>query len=227
MRGQPHLGFRRFIATTASIRFRFGPFGPGPCLRCGENRVGIFVYIAERADVAEWKASERWRKESACAAHEQGAQTGDDPVSGAQIGGTSAIAIEDQQLVPNQRRFGNNGAESAGSYQPDNGDDQMNEKNEEVAHSWQSYQHLKSRHSGNLIIRHAQVGRTKAGGTMCRRVAHGVLGGIVEFEGPGRDGLRTANLTRQPLRELVQLYAAVNLVAKTISVPPQAPLPGL
>jgi hypothetical protein len=79
----------------------------------------------------------------ACPAHEQGAQTGDDPVGGAQVGSTFATAIEDQQLVPNQRGFGNNGAESAGSCQPDNGDDQMNEKDEEVAHSRQSYQHLK------------------------------------------------------------------------------------
>ena len=81
--------------------------------------------------------------ESACPAHEQGAQTGDDPVAWAQVGSTFATAIEDQQLVPNQRGFGNNGAESAGSCQPDNGDDQMNEKDEDVAHSRQSYQHLK------------------------------------------------------------------------------------
>jgi hypothetical protein len=40
--GQPHLGLRRFGATTATMRSFFGPFGPGRCLRWGENNVRYF-----------------------------------------------------------------------------------------------------------------------------------------------------------------------------------------
>ena len=60
-------------------------------------------------------------------AHEKGTQTGDDPIGGAQVGNTFETAIEDQQLMLSQHGFSNNGAESAGPCQPDNGDDQMNE----------------------------------------------------------------------------------------------------
>ena len=38
-----------------------------------------------------------------------------------------------------------------------------------------------------------QVGCAKASGTVCRGVAHGVLGGIVQLQRPGRDGLRIAD----------------------------------
>jgi len=47
-----------------------------------------------------------------CRAHEQRAQTGDDPIRGAQVGCTLAPTIEDQQLMPYQHGFGDNGTES-------------------------------------------------------------------------------------------------------------------
>ena len=65
--------------------------------------------------------------ENACPAHEQCAQTGDDPIGSAQFGSTLAAAIEDQQLMPGQHGFGNNGTDSARPCQPSHGDDQMNE----------------------------------------------------------------------------------------------------
>jgi hypothetical protein len=65
--------------------------------------------------------------ENARPAHEKGAQTGDDPIGGAQVRHTLAAAIEDQQLMPEQRRFGNNGTESARPCESGHGDDQMNE----------------------------------------------------------------------------------------------------
>lgn len=40
--------------------------------------------------------------------------------------GTLAAAIEDEQLMPDQHGFGNNGAESTGLCQSGHGDDQMN-----------------------------------------------------------------------------------------------------
>jgi hypothetical protein len=46
-------------------------------------------------------------------AHEQGTQTREDPIGGAQVERTLAAAIEDQQLMPEQLGFGNNGTKSA------------------------------------------------------------------------------------------------------------------
>jgi hypothetical protein len=65
--------------------------------------------------------------ENACRAHEKGTQTGDDPIGGAQVGRTLSAAIEDQQLMPDQHGFGNNGTQSARPCQSGDGDDQMNE----------------------------------------------------------------------------------------------------
>src|SRR5215471_5505172 len=69
-----------------------------------------------------------------CLAHEQGAQAGDDPIRGTQVGRTLAPAIEDEQLMPDQHGFGDNGRESTRPCQSGQGDDQMNEYDSEVAH---------------------------------------------------------------------------------------------
>src|SRR5262249_3263736 len=42
IRGQPQLGLRRFIATTASMSSLVGPFGPGERLSLDENRRRYF-----------------------------------------------------------------------------------------------------------------------------------------------------------------------------------------
>jgi hypothetical protein len=65
--------------------------------------------------------------ENAGPAHEEGTQAGDDPIGGMQVGCPLAAAIEDQQLMPDQRGFGNNRTESARPCQSGHGDDQMNE----------------------------------------------------------------------------------------------------
>ena len=52
--------------------------------------------------------------EDACRAHEKGEQTGGHAIRGAQVGRTLAPAIENQQLMPDQRGFGNHGTESPG-----------------------------------------------------------------------------------------------------------------
>ena len=62
-----------------------------------------------------------------CRTYEKRAQSHDDPIGGSQIGSTVATSTEDQQLMPNQHGFGNNGTESAGSCQPRQGDHQMNQ----------------------------------------------------------------------------------------------------
>jgi hypothetical protein len=65
--------------------------------------------------------------ENACPAHEKGTPTGEDPIGGTQLRRTLAAAIEDEQLVPDQHGFGDDGAESTWPCQPGHGDDQMNE----------------------------------------------------------------------------------------------------
>ena len=52
--------------------------------------------------------------ENACRAHEKGAQASDDTIRGAQVGRTLSAAIEDQQLMADQRGFGDNGTEPPG-----------------------------------------------------------------------------------------------------------------
>jgi hypothetical protein len=52
IRGQPQLGFRRFISTTASMSSLSGPFGPGLCRHFGENSNRYFRFLS-----ALWKYS--------------------------------------------------------------------------------------------------------------------------------------------------------------------------
>jgi hypothetical protein len=65
--------------------------------------------------------------ENACRTHEKGAQTSDDPIPGAQVGCPLASAIRDQELMPDQRGFGNHAAESARSCQSNHNAQQMSE----------------------------------------------------------------------------------------------------
>lgn len=57
-------------------------------------------------DAAELQAAERWQKKAG-RAHEKGAQTGDNAIGRAQVGRTLAFAIEDQELMFDEHRFGN------------------------------------------------------------------------------------------------------------------------
>src|SRR4051794_16357703 len=114
MRGQPQLGLRDFIATTTSMRSLLGPFGPGRSPRWVENNMQYFRFLSTL-----WKCSRveglqnDGVTENACPAHEQRAKTGGDPIGGAQLWSTLAAAIKDQQLMPGQHGFGNNGTDSA------------------------------------------------------------------------------------------------------------------
>src|SRR5262245_12586093 len=67
-------------------------------------------------------------------AQEQRTQAGDDPSRGTQVGRTLAPAIEDEQLMPDQYGFGDDGTESR-----------------------QWYQRTNHRPQGNLAIRHRHV----------------------------------------------------------------------
>jgi hypothetical protein len=65
--------------------------------------------------------------ENACRAHEKSAQAGDETIRGTQLGRTLSTTIEDQQLMPEQCGFGDDGTESARPCQSGQGDEQMNE----------------------------------------------------------------------------------------------------
>jgi len=70
-----------------------------------------------------------------CRAQEQGAQAGDDPIRGTQVGSTLAPAIKDDQLMPDYHRFGDNGTESTRPRRSGQSDHQTNEYDSELAHS--------------------------------------------------------------------------------------------
>jgi len=74
------------------------------------------------------------RPENACPAHEEGTQTGDDPIGGVQVRRTLAATIEDLQLMADQHGFGNHRTNAARPCQSGHGNDQMNEEEQEVAH---------------------------------------------------------------------------------------------
>ena len=63
-------------------------------------------------------------RRKACRVQEKGAQAGNDAIGRVQVGSTLAAAIEDQQLMPEQHGFGDNGTESARPCQSGHGDDQ-------------------------------------------------------------------------------------------------------
>ena len=64
--------------------------------------------------------------EDASRTYEKGAQANDDPIRRAQVGGTFAAAIQDQQLMADQHGFGDHTPETARLCQPHQRDDRMN-----------------------------------------------------------------------------------------------------
>ena len=60
--------------------------------------------------------------------------------------------------MPDQGGFGNNGTEASRPCQPDDGDDQMNEKDDDIAHSGNGINTSKTHGiQPNLAIRHRQL----------------------------------------------------------------------
>ena len=75
------------------------------------------------------------RTEKPCPADKERAHTSDHAIPRAKIGCALAATIQDEQLMANQHRFCQHTSESARLRQPDQGDDQMDRKDKEVAHS--------------------------------------------------------------------------------------------
>jgi hypothetical protein len=104
--------------------------------------------------------------------HEKGAQTGDNAIGRAQVGRTLASAIEDQELMFYEHRFGNHATGASRHCQSEHGDNQMNDKDQAVAHSGNSINIARSINSDNLGIRHGQLRRLGDLGSSSVKLLH-------------------------------------------------------
>src|SRR5207244_12994687 len=73
--------------------------------------------------------------QNACRKDKKTAQPSNNPIRNAQVRGPLPPAIENQQLMANQRGFGNDGTKPAGFRESNYGDDYMKKKSKDVAHA--------------------------------------------------------------------------------------------
>ena len=104
--------------------------------------------------------------------HEKSAQTGDDPIRNAQIGSAFPAAIENQQLMSDQRGFSNDRTKPTGPRKSNEGDDYMKKKSEDVAHGGMVSNVKKTAIQGNWGIRHVQAGERRHRRKNVRRSAN-------------------------------------------------------
>jgi hypothetical protein len=106
---------------------------PMPAL--GRKQQAILSFSQQAVEMQQSRGLQNDRgTENACWAHEKSAHAGNDTIRGAQVGRSLSATVEDQQLMPDQRGFGDNGSESSGPCQSGQGHNYMNEYDEEVAH---------------------------------------------------------------------------------------------
>ena len=74
------------------------------------------------------------RAEHAGRAHEERTHAGEDPIRWAEIRRPLTRAIENQQLLLDQQRFGDDRPQTTGAHEPSKGGDQVDEQDEQVAH---------------------------------------------------------------------------------------------
>src|SRR6516164_1103172 len=67
--------------------------------------------------------------------HEKGAETGDKAIGSAQVGSLLPTAIQDEDLMPSERRFRDDSTKATRFHKPDDGDDRMNENDDDVEHA--------------------------------------------------------------------------------------------
>ena len=87
----------------------------------------------------------------------QRTHAGDEPIRNAEIGCAPAAAIHDQKLMFNENGLGKDRTQAAGTDEPENCGDEMDQENKEIAHvrivTGQEY----GRFSPNLRICHQQA----------------------------------------------------------------------
>ena len=62
-------------------------------------------------------------------------KTGDNAIGNAQDGSSLPTAIQDEELMPSERHFRDDGTKATRFYKPNDSDDQMNENYEDVVHA--------------------------------------------------------------------------------------------
>src|SRR6516165_11304710 len=135
IRGQPQLGLRRFISTTAAMSSVLGPFGPGLRRRFGENSMRYFCWLK-----ALWRPSsvagfstiaDRSRRVGRTKSAIKPARMRSDAH---RFGDRCLGPIHDQELVLEEERLRNYGTGATRSEQAGQGCDEVDEKNDQIAH---------------------------------------------------------------------------------------------
>src|SRR5579863_326857 len=88
--------------------------------------------------------------------HQQRAQTSNSAIRGAKVGRSLTPAIENQDLLSQQYRFGDDGTEPSRSTKPDYDDNGVQEKAENVSHALDRIKRESSRIHITCGIRHQQ-----------------------------------------------------------------------
>src|SRR5262245_51624216 len=118
MRGQPHVGLRCFMSTTAATTSRLGPRGPGFCRTVGENSrryFRVFSARCRRKNVAGFKTiAERI---SRLGRMEERTHASHDAISEAEIRRSFPRPIENEQLLLEEHRFGDHRPGAGGTGQ--------------------------------------------------------------------------------------------------------------
>ena len=74
------------------------------------------------------------RTDHAGRAHEERIHAGEDPIESSEVWRAFTGAIENQQLMLDQERFGHDRPQTAGTHEPSQGGNQVNQQNDQVAH---------------------------------------------------------------------------------------------
>jgi len=82
--------------------------------------------------------------------YQQSAKTDDNAIRGPKVGSPLPTTIQNQDLMSHQDGFSNNGTEPTGSSKPDDDDDGMQKKDENVAHAQDGIKLNKLKNSGRL-----------------------------------------------------------------------------
>src|SRR5215467_1048729 len=105
MRGQPQLGLRRFMATTASMSSCFGPCRARPTPALWRKQQAVLSFFQRVVEIEQSRSLQNnGGTEDACWAHEKSAQTDEHTIRG---------AIEDPQLMFDEHRLGHHGPEAS------------------------------------------------------------------------------------------------------------------
>ena len=134
-------------------------FRAGSLLLLGRKQETVLVHYRQMMEVQQGgRLQDDGRAKNASRAHEKSTHTGENTICSTQVGSALSASVEDQQLMTEQDGFGKDGMDSVRPGNSDHGDDQMNEKKENVAHLWIiAKPREKPRFWPVWVIRHPQV----------------------------------------------------------------------